>query len=404
LLKKIFMVAAVILVAAGVIIARSPAGSVLVKAVTTGFILHPGGYLAGFLPAGDGLPVEKIELPSGFRISVFSDNVPGARSLALGRKGTVFVGTRSEGKVYALADTSGNGRADVRYLLAEGLDSPNGVALKGGDLYIAEISRILRISGIEDNLAEPPEPEIVFEGYPEDRHHGWKFIAFGPDGMLYVPVGAPCNICPVEDPYATITRLNVQTGEMDIFARGVRNTVGFDWHPGTGNLWFTDNGRDWLGDNIPPDELNTAPQAGMHFGFPYCHGTDIVDPDIEGGSCGKFTPPAVELGPHVAALGMRFCGGEMFPDSYRNSIFIAEHGSWNRTVPIGYRVMRVDMKGDRPGKPEVFAEGWLQGSRSRGRPVDLLFLPDGSMLISDDKAGAVYRIAYTETGADPASE
>ncbi|MBD3180416.1 MAG: sorbosone dehydrogenase family protein, partial [Candidatus Latescibacteria bacterium] len=367
-----------------------------VRAVTSGFIFHPDGYLAAFAPSGNGLPVEKIELPAGFRISIFADNVPGARSLALGDRGTIFVGTRSEGKVYALADTTGNGKADIRYDIAGGLDSPNGVALKEGALYIAEISRILRINSIEDNLAKPPEPEVVFDSYPEDRHHGWKFIAFGPDGLLYVPVGAPCNICPEEDPYSTITRLDLRKGEFEIFARGVRNTVGFDWHPDTGDLWFTENGRDWLGDNRPPDELNTAPGPGMHFGFPYCHGTDIEDPDIEGAGCGGFTPPEVELGPHVAALGMRFYRGEMFPERYRNSIFIAEHGSWNRTVPIGYRIVRIDMEGGRPQEPEVFADGWLQENRSWGRPVDLLFLSDGSMLISDDKGGAVYRITYSE--------
>jgi len=397
-LKKILIIAALVLIAGGFIISRSPLGAILIKSVKTGFILHPGGYLAAFLPSGDGLPVDKIKLPSGFSIGIFADNLPGARSLALGENGTVFVGTRSEGKVYAVADTSANGRADVEYIIAEGLNSPNGVAIKRGDLYIAEISRIIRIRGIEDNLAKPPEPEIVFGDYPEDSHHGWKFIAFGPDSLLYVPIGAPCNICEEEDPYATITRLDIEKGEFDIFARGIRNTVGFDWHPETGHLWFTDNGRDWLGDDIPPDELNTAPVPGMHFGYPYCHGTDIEDPDIEGPGCGEYTPPEVELGPHVAALGMRFCRSDMFPEKYGNSIFIAEHGSWNRTVPIGYRVVLVDMEGSAPGRPEIFAEGWLQDNRSWGRPVDLLFLPDGSMLVSDDKAGAVYRITYHKSG------
>jgi len=397
MLKKTVAVLAGLVVVLLVAAAVSPVGPMLYKAVSTGFILHPGGYLAGLLPAGtDGLPLGRINLPEGFDISIFAEDVKGARSLALGDEGTVFVGTRSAGRVYALVDSDGDGDAERTVVIAEGLESPNGVAFRGGSLYVAEISRVVRYDRIEERLDDPPEPVVVFDDYPDDGHHGWKFTAFGPDGMLYVPVGAPCNICDAGDPYATITRLDTGRKEMEVFARGIRNTVGFDWHPRTGVLWFTENGRDWMGDDIPPDELNRADRKGMHFGYPYCHGEDIPDPEHNGGrDCSEFAPPVVELGPHVAALGMRFYTGTMFPEEYRSSIFIAEHGSWNRTVPIGYRVMRVPVAGESAGEPEVFAGGWLDGGRAWGRPVDVMVMPDGAMLVSDDKAGAVYRIAWT---------
>lgn len=397
MLKKTVAVLAGLVVVLLVAAAVSPVGPMLYKALSTGFILHPGGYLAGLLPAGtDGLPLGRINLPEGFDISIFAEDVKGARSLALGDEGTVFVGTRSAGRVYALVDSDGDGDAERTVVIAEGLESPNGVAFRGGSLYVAEISRVVRYDRIEERLDDPPEPVVVFDDYPDDGHHGWKFIAFGPDGMLYVPVGAPCNICDAGDPYATITRLDTGRKEMEVFARGIRNTVGFDWHPRTGVLWFTENGRDWMGDDIPPDELNRADRKGMHFGYPYCHGEDIPDPEYNGGrDCSEFAPPVVELGPHVAALGMRFYTGTMFPEEYRSSIFIAEHGSWNRTVPIGYRVMRVPVAGESAGEPEVFAGGWLDGGRAWGRPVDVMVMPDGAMLVSDDKAGAVYRIAWT---------
>jgi glucose/arabinose dehydrogenase len=288
--------------------------------------------------------------------------------------------------------------------IASGLRMPNGVAFHEGALYVAEVSRVLRYDGIEERLDDPPEPVVVIDDYPSDRHHGWKYIAFGPDGWLYVPVGAPCNICDSENPiYASITRVKPDGSGREIYAEGVRNTVGFTWHPETGDLWFTDNGRDNLGNDVPPDELNRATEKGQHFGFPYCHGGDIPDPQFGSGSgkadgvCSKYVAPAQNLGPHVAALGVKFYQGEMFPAEYRGDLFIAEHGSWNRDTPIGYRVMRVELDGHRATSYEVFAEGWLPGrdeSDVWGRPVDLLFLPDGSMLLSDDKAGAIYRIAY----------
>ncbi len=337
-----------------------------------------------------------ITLPPGFRIGLFSDRVPGARSMVLGPRGTLFVGTRTEGRVYALRDEDGDGRADRVITLLDGLDSPNGVAVLDGDLYVAEVDRVLRIDAVEDHLDRRPEPVTVSRAFPADRHHGWKFIAFGPDRKLYVPVGAPCNVCLREDSlYASITRMNPDGTGLEVYARGVRNSVGMDWDPLTGDLWFTDNGRDWLGDDRPPDELNRAPRYGMNFGFPYCHGGDIPDPEYGAGHpCSEFTPPAVRLGPHVAALGVCFYRGTGFPEAYRNAIFVAEHGSWNRTNPIGYRIVVVKRDGEGVGKPEPFAVGWLQDGDAWGRPVDVLEMPDGALLVSDDHAGAIYRIDY----------
>ncbi len=361
------------------------------------YFMFPFSIFSALFPSpesGD-LPVSKISLPQGFKIEVFANEVEGPRSMALSPNGTLFVGSRSPGKVYAVLDENGDHKADKVLTVAQGLNSPNGVAFRNGSLYVAEIGRILKFDNIESSLQTPPHPEVVTDRYPNEGTHGWKFIKFGPDGKLYVPVGAPCNICEVEDPFASITRMEPDGSQFEIYARGVRNTVGFDWHPDTGELWFTDNGRDWLGDNRPPDELNRAPQAGMHFGYPYCHGENISDPELnEGRDCSQFTQPEVELGPHVAALGMRFYTGDMFPEKYQNGVFIAEHGSWNRKTPIGYRITFVEMDGSSPVSYQTFGEGWLQGGVSWGRPVDVLVMPDGSILISDDKAGAIYRISY----------
>ena len=350
--------------------------------------------------AADGLKVKMlltaVQLPPGFKISVYADNVPGARSLALGSSGVLFVGTRQLGRVYAVVDRNHDMRADEVIVVADGLDMPNGVALKDGDLYVAEVHRILRYPQIEARLKAPPGPEIVFDGFPRDRHHGWKFIRFGPDGNLYVPVGAPCNVCRKEAPvYATITRLDPFSGGFEIFAHGVRNSVGFDWHPVTGELWFTDNGRDWLGDDQPPDELNRAPAKGLHFGFPFCHGGVLPDPKYGSDqACRQFTPPVVRLEAHVAPLGMRFYTGRMFPGSYLNQIFIAEHGSWNRSRKSGYRISLVRFRGGRGLNYEPFAQGWRMGETAWGRPVDLAIMADGSMLVSDDQNGVIYRITY----------
>ena len=315
--------------------------------------------------------------------------------MSLSPDGTLFVGTRPSGRVYALRDEDGDHKAERVIILARDLNNPNGVAFKNGDLYIAEINRILRYRNIEAQLDNPPQPEIVNDAFPTDRSHGWKFIRFGPDGLLYVPVGAPCNICNRGDPYASIGRLNAD-GNFSIIARGIRNTVGFDWHPKTGELWFTDNGRDRMGDDVPPDELNRITTDGQHFGYPYCHGTNIADPVFGGQrACGEFVAPVQNLGPHVAALGMRFYTGDMFPEKYHNQIFIAEHGSWNRSSKIGYRVTLVRLNGNEAVSYKPFAEGWLQGESNWGRPVDVLVMPDGSLLVSDDQAGLIYRISYS---------
>lgn len=335
-----------------------------------------------------------VKLPAGFRIEMFAADLPGARSLARAEGGTIFVGTR-ERRVYAIADRDGDGRAEFRKVLTEDLSVPNGVAVRDGSLYVAEISRILRYDDIEKRLEAPGTPVVITEDLPKDRSHGWKFIAFGPDGLLYVPVGAPCNVCEREDPrYAALLRMKPDGSGQEVFASGIRNTVGFDWDA-SGVLWFTDNGRDMMGDDLPADELNRAPRKGMHFGFPYVHQGDLPDPEFgRGRDVASFAAPAMKLGPHVAALGMRFYDGKMFPEEYRGDIFIAEHGSWNRSKPIGYRVTRVQVEGGVAKSYSVFAEGWLREGDPRGRPVDVLVLPDGSLLVSDDSAGCVYRISY----------
>ena len=339
--------------------------------------------------------VQGIDLPPGFVIRQYAA-VPAARSLALSEKGTLFVGTRADDKVYAVTDTDGDHVAETVRVVAQGLRMPNGVALRGPDLYVAEVGRILRFPEVEAALEKPgpPDYEVVTDAYPEDRHHGWKYIAFGPDGLLYVPVGAPCNVCEEPDPYASITRLDVDNGEFEVVVRGVRNSVGFDWHPDTGELWFTNNGRDRLGDDLPPDSLQRVPEPGLHFGFPYCH-AGVPDPRFgQGVDCGKFAPPALKLPAHVAPLGMAFYTGAMFPDQYRGQIFLAEHGSWNRSTPIGYRLILARFQADGSLSYEVFASGWLEGSKAWGRPVDVLVMPDGALLVSDDRAGAIYRITY----------
>ncbi|HSQ44211.1 MAG TPA: PQQ-dependent sugar dehydrogenase [Ginsengibacter sp.] len=339
--------------------------------------------------------LDNIKLPAGFKINVYAE-VPDARSMCVSPNGTVFVGTRKN-KVYAITDESHDGKADKVYEIASGLHAPNGVAFKDGSLYIGTISIIYRMDSIESKLSNPPEPIVVYDKYPTLTHHGNKFIAFGPDGKLYAPIGAPCNICDSPKPFASITRINPDGTGFEIFATGIRDCVGFAWDPVTKQLWFTDNGRDNLGDDIPNDELNNAKEAGMNFGYPFCHEGDILDPEYgKGKNCSDYTPPVKKLGAHVAALGMRFYSGNMFPADYKNAVFIAEHGSWNRTTPVGYRV--VVAKRDSSGNlsdPIPFAEGWLQKVTSvNGRPVDVQVLQDGSLLVSDDYKGAVYRITY----------
>jgi glucose/arabinose dehydrogenase len=345
-------------------------------------------------PAADNLQL--IKLPAGFHISYYAQGVAGARELAAGPDGTVYVGSKEQGKVYALPDRNRDGRADEVITLATGLNSPNGVALHNGALYVAELNRITRYDNIASNLRKPPKLVVVTAQLPDKDWHGWRFIAFGPDGLLYVPVGAPCNSCVPEKPiFGTINRL--RNGKIENFATGVRNTVGFDWHPVTKEMWFTDNGRDMLGDDKPADELNRAPKAGLNFGFPYFFAGDVPDPDLSAGkSASNYTKPARKLGPHVAALGLKFYTGKQFPAQYRNQIFIPEHGSWNRSQKIGYRLTLVKLNptGRQALSYETFADGWLQGQQSWGRPVCLLVLADGSLLVSDDQNDAVYRISY----------
>jgi len=340
--------------------------------------------------------VGALQLPPGFSISVFAPDVPGARSLAWSPERVLFVGTRDD-VVYAIPDRDGDYVADTVWTIASGMNISNGVAYHEGSLYIAEISRVTRYDGIDETLPALPPPVEIRTDLPTERHHGWKFIAVGPDDLLYVPVGAPCNVCEDDDErFSSILRMGLDGSELEVFAHGVRNTVGFDWHPSTGALWFTDNGRDLLGDDVPPDELNHAPMPGMHFGFPYCHGGDVLDPEFGAGrDCSEFTPPVQKLGAHVAALGMRFYTGSMFPAEYQGQIFLCEHGSWNRSSKVGYRVSRIRLDGDRAVEYEPFVTGWLSGDSVSGRPVDLLVAPDGSLLVSDDHAGMIYRIVYT---------
>jgi glucose/arabinose dehydrogenase len=346
--------------------------------------------------AAGSLSTELIELPPGFRIEVFASGVANARQMAWSPDGVLYVGSREAGKVHALPDRDGDWRADGVHVVADGLTQPSGLAWRDGSLYVAEISRVLRFDGIDRRYEDPPRPVVVTDDLPDSTHHGWKFIAFGPDGKLYVPVGAPCNVCDTEEPFGTILRMEPDGSNLEVVARGVRNSVGFDWHPETGELWFTDNGRDRLGDDVPPDELNRVTEPGGHYGFPFCHGGDIRDPEHgDRGACDSSIPPARKLGPHVAALGMRFYTGDQFPAAYRQQIFIAEHGSWNRSNKIGYRitVVRLDGAGNAVSY-EPFASGWLQGEAAWGRPADVLVAPDGSLLVADDHADAVYRIVY----------
>lgn len=345
------------------------------------------------------LTLAGLKLPPGFSIDIYSAEVPNARSLALGPKGVVFASNRDDGdKVYALVDANGDHRVDAVKVVASGLDTPNGIAYRDGALFIAEIGRLLRIDGIDGKLDNPPKPTLVTDQLPKEKWHGWRYIKFGPDGWLYIPIGAPCNLCERDDPrFASIARMKPDGTGLEVFASGVRNSVGFDWHPQTKELWFTDNGRDELGDDKPGDELNRASKAGLHFGFPYCHQGNLIDPSFGSGkSCASYEPPARVLGAHVAALGVRFYTGKMFPEKYRNAAIVAEHGSWNRARKDGYRVMVAQLDGNQVTAYEPLVQGWLneQTDEVSGRPVDVEVLDDGSLLVSDDYRGAVYRISY----------
>ena len=341
--------------------------------------------------------LKQLHAPEGFTVSIYADNVPNARSLALGDNGVVFVGTGREGKVYAVRDGDNDGIAEQRHVIADHLTMPNGVAYKDGALYVAEISRIIRFDRIVQQLANPPKPVVVFDQFPSDTHHGWKYLRFGPDNKLYTAVGAPCNICkPDKDIYASLVRLNADGSDFEILGKGIRNTVGFDWQPETKALFFTDNGRDYLGDDSPPDELNHWSVKGEHFGYPYCHGGEIQDPEFGAEKkCKEFTPPAWKFKAHIAPLGLRFYQGAQFPAGYKNQLFVAQHGSWNRTEPQGYRVVLIKFNQDKAVSEQNFISGWLNKDDDvLGRPVDILTLPNGSLLISDDKLGVIYKVSY----------
>ena len=357
----------------------------------------PGASLPAITQVSRKLPLDKIKLPAGFKIDVFAE-VDNARSLAISPSGIVYAGNRKADKVYAVQDTDGDFKADKKWVIASGLDSPNGVAFRDGALYVAEISRIIKFPDIEKKLDSPGKPVVVTDEYPTESHHGWKYIAFGPDGKLYIPVGAPCNICDrKEEIFASITRINADGTGREIYASGIRNTVGLTWHPETRELWFTDNGRDVMGDNTPNCELNRASQKGLHFGYPYCHEGSLKDPEFGNKrSCKEFVAPVEKLGPHVAPLGLKFYTGEMFPGSYKNHVFVARHGSWNRTRKIGYDIALVKIDNNKSKGIETFATGWLDDASQKawGRPVDILVLSDGSILVSDDTANVIYRISF----------
>jgi glucose/arabinose dehydrogenase len=344
-------------------------------------------------PAAPGeIRVDKIKVPRGFTVSLWAHGINNARAMVWGDKGTLFVSSRVAGNVYAVLDRGD--RREVK-VIAKGLNLPNGVAFKDGTLYVAEISRISKLPGIEAKLDNPPALETVYDILPRDLPHGWKYLAFGPDGKLYFNIGAPCNICQPPDTHANISRVNVDGTGFEYVAHGVRNSVGFDWHPVTKELYFTTHGRDWLGDDAPSDRLDVAARKGLHFGFPYCHQGDIPDPDFaQGRSCGEFAPPLLKTGAHVAGNGVQFYTGSMFPPEYRNRIFLAQRGSWNRSEKVGFRIMMVTLRPRDVPKYEVFAEGWLQGDQIWGRPVYTQQMKDGSLLIADDYAGAIYRVAY----------
>ncbi len=381
---------------------RSSSLVIWLAAIIAGFTGPSGGILNDMreppFVSAKMLPLEKIKLPPGFRIDVYAE-VENARSLALSPSGVIYVGNRDGNKVYAIKDTNGDNKADKKWVVASGLRMPNGVAFHNGDLYIAEVSRISKLAGIESRLDNPPKPEVISDDYPRDGHHGWKYIAFGPDGYLYVPVGAPCNICESKDKiYASLTRIKPDGSGREIFAHGIRNTVGFTWHPETREMWLTDNGRDMMGDEVPQCELNVAPKAGMHFGYPYCHEGSVKDPEFGNKRpCSDFVAPVAKLGPHVAPLGLKFYTAGMFPEQYRNQLFVARHGSWNRSKKSGYDVMLVNVKENKVTGQQVFASGWLDEASQEvwGRPVDVLVMPDGALLVSDDYAGVIYRISHS---------
>lgn len=350
--------------------------------------------LALFCAPVAAVELDRLTIPEGYSISQYADGVENARQMALGDNGTLFVGSRRAGKVHAVVDSNSDYVADRVIVIDQGLNMPSGVAFHDGDLYVAAVGDLFRYDDIEAHLDNPPERVLVTDHFPDDEHHGWKYIEFGPDGKLYVPIGAPCNIC-LEPGYARIVRINADGSNEEVVAEGVRNSVGFDFDPITGDLWFTDNGRDMLGDNLPPCELNHVTEPGQHFGYPFWHGGLVRDPEFGGQrDYDEFVAPAQQLVAHTAPLGMMFYRGDLLPEDLKNDILVAEHGSWNRSHKSGYRIMRAHLDDQRKViQYQPFITGWLQGEQSWGRPVDLLELPDGSILISDDQAGVIYRVS-----------
>jgi glucose/arabinose dehydrogenase len=343
--------------------------------------------------AADKLPVNKFKVPKGFKVELYASGVANARSMREGDKGTVFVGSRLVDKVHAIVEKDGKRQVKVLY---SGLYRPNGLAFKDGTLYIAELSKVSKAEKVEDNLDSPPKLTMIYDNLPKDEAHGWKFIGIGPDNKLYIPIGQPCNNCMPPDTHAQIRRINLDGSGMEVVAKGVRNTVGFDWNPQSKELYFTDNGRDWASEDVPEDELNRVTKVGEHFGSPFCYQGDFPDPEFGWGKeCKDFTPPVAKMGPHSASLGMRFYTGKMFPNEYRGGIFVARHGSWNRSVKFGGDVVYVTLNKDGTVKSvKPFMTGFLEDNKYIARPVDVLVLKDGSLLVSDDYNGAIYRVSY----------
>jgi glucose/arabinose dehydrogenase len=341
------------------------------------------------------IPVDKIKVPAGFKVELWASGINNARAMTWGDKGTLFVSSRVAGQVYAIVDKGSSREVKV---IAKGLELPNGVAFKDGTLYVAEISKIWKLENIEASLDSPPAPKMVYETLPKDQPHGWKYLAFGPDGKLYFNIGAPCNICMPPDTHANLSRVNPDGTGFEYVAHGVRNSVGFDWHPVSKNLYFATHARDWLGDDLPSDRFDMVTKKGQHFGFPFCHQGDVLDPEFgKGKNCNDYEKPLLKTGPHVAGNGVEFYTGSMFPAEYKNRAFLAQRGSWNRSKKVGFRVMMVtlDAKGG-VAKYEPFAEGWLQGDQIWGRPVYTRQMKDGSLLIADDYAGAIFRVSYSK--------
>ena len=343
--------------------------------------------------AADKIPLDQLKVPKGFNLELYASGMPNARSLALGSKGTVFVGSRLQDKVYAITNKNGKHEAKV---LVSGLYRPNGVAFKDGTLYIAELSQISKIDNVEDKLDSSPKPVVIYNDLPKDEAHGWKFLAIGPDNKLYVEIGQPGNNVLHDKDHGQLRRLNLDGSGAEVIAFGVRHSVGFDWNPTTKELYFSDNGRDWMSEDVPEDKLNRLTKVGQDFGAPYCYQGNIPDPEFGWGHpCSEFVPPILLTGPHSAGLGLRFYTGSMFPAKYKNAIFLARHGSWNRTKKFGGDILVVYLNKDGTVKSsEVFLTGFLQNNNYIGRPVDVMNMPDGSMLISDDWNGAVYRLTY----------